>query len=298
MRRSKCGRKVRVNEFVLSLEQFLTQWNDSIPLESNQISYVQSGVSPEPQVICPNKFSSADKTLRADEDFVVSSEQKFASDRVAFEAIGLVQKAKMLDTESSRLGFRSSFEVIQPFVYDHDVFVDAGNTGAFVVHCLQVDGKNIFYLSLGLGGMGNSIGAGLGSCFVSRNESKKKTYVFLGDGSFLMYGLEIHTAVEHQLPIVFLIFNNNSHGMCSTREEIFLHGRSQINDFRPSYFANGLAEMFPSLRCFEVATLGDLHQAMVEVQSADGPTVISMHVQDNELPPFLTFQKIKPLEKT
>lgn len=170
---------------------------------------------------------------------------------------------------------------------DADVFVDAGNSGAFVIHNLKVRGEGIFYVSLGMGGMGNSIGAAIGSAI----QSKKKTYVFLGDGSFLMHGLELHTAIQHSLPIVFFIFNNNSHGMCTTRETIFLDGETGVNNFKPCYFGLGLDRIFPEVHSFEVNTMEELRFTMLKTKRPSMPCIVSINVDNHSKPPFRTFIK-------
>jgi acetolactate synthase-1/2/3 large subunit len=48
-----------------------------------------------------------------------------------------------------------------------------------------------------------------------------------------MTGFEIHTAVELQLPILFVIFNNGMHGMCVTRQQVFFGGRLQAGRYTP-----------------------------------------------------------------
>ena len=40
-----------------------------------------------------------------------------------------------------------------------------------------------------------------------------------------MHGMEIHTAVQYRLPITFVLFNNNAHAMCVTREQLFYGDR-------------------------------------------------------------------------
>lgn len=170
---------------------------------------------------------------------------------------------------------------------DANVFIDAGNTGAFVLNQLSLNGENICYVSLAMGGMGNSLGVAFGAAFASN----KKSYIILGDGSFLMYGLEIHTAIEHQLPVVMIIFNNNSHGMCSTREELFTGGETGLNNFNKSYYALGLKQMFPKLTAFEVNNSQELKESLQHLEKISGPTVISINLQTNEYPPFAAFQK-------
>lgn len=170
---------------------------------------------------------------------------------------------------------------------DSNVFIDAGNTGAFVIHHLKLKGTGTCHVSLGMGGMGNSIGAGIGAAIANR----KKTYVFLGDGAFLMYGLEIHTAHEHNLPITFFIFNNNSHGMCATRENVFLTGETGINNFKPCYFADGFNKIFPEVISHEVNNMYELKLSLNDVENRLSTNVISINITNKENPPFRTFNK-------
>jgi len=170
---------------------------------------------------------------------------------------------------------------------DANIFVDAGNSGAFVIHHLEPRGKGICYVSLGMGGMGHSIGAGIGSSAASG----KKSYIFLGDGSFLMHGLEIHTALEYSLPVNFFIFNNNSHGMCSTRENVFLGGETGMNNFRVSRFAEGIAKIFPGISAYDVDDLSQLKSALENIKPQKGPCLLSINIANSEDPPFKTFIK-------
>ena len=48
---------------------------------------------------------------------------------------------------------------------------------------------------------------------------KKKIISFVGDGGFLMSGLEISTAVENKLNIIFIIINNSSYGTIRMHQE-------------------------------------------------------------------------------
>ncbi|MFP3670615.1 thiamine pyrophosphate-dependent enzyme, partial [Priestia sp. SIMBA_032] len=71
--------------------------------------------------------------------------------------------------------------------------------------------------------------------------------VLAGDGAFLMHGMEIHTAIEHRLPLTVVLFNNDAHGMCVTREQLYFPDTPSINRFRPTDFEAGLSAMFPTL---------------------------------------------------
>ncbi|MGE3610579.1 MAG: thiamine pyrophosphate-binding protein [Bacteriovoracaceae bacterium] len=169
---------------------------------------------------------------------------------------------------------------------DTDIFIDAGNSGAFAINRLALSGKSLCYISLAMGGMGNSLGAAIGACFTTQ----RRAFVLMGDGSFLMYGLEIHTAIQHQLPLTVIIFNNNSHAMCATREEVFLGEESTLNKFSASYFGHGLSQMFPSLTSEDIDTLDHLEKSLKKNKTQKGPAVLSLNIDPSEFPPFKSFK--------
>ena len=87
-----------------------------------------------------------------------------------------------------------------------------------------------------MGGMGYSFGAGIGMAFgrAMSNGPSRRTVVIAGDGAFFMHGMEVHTAVQYQLPVTFVLFNNNAHAMCVTREQLFYDDLYSYNRFAPA----------------------------------------------------------------
>ncbi len=168
---------------------------------------------------------------------------------------------------------------------DVDIVVDAGNTGAAAIHHLPVRHDGRFVVALGMGGMGYSFGAGIGIAF----GRGRRTVVIAGDGAFFMHGMEIHTALEYQLPVTFVLFNNNAHGMCVTREGLFYGGDYSYNRFSPSRLGAGLAAMFPGLPSVDVATIDELPDALAASLSVNGPSVVSVECSADEIPPFAPF---------
>ena len=73
----------------------------------------------------------------------------------------------------------------------------------------------------------------------------RRTVVIAGDGAFFMHGMEIHTAVQYRLPVTFVLFNNNAHAMCVTREQLFYDDLYSYNRFGPSRLGAGLASDVP-----------------------------------------------------
>jgi acetolactate synthase I/II/III large subunit len=176
-----------------------------------------------------------------------------------------------------------------------DIVVDAGNIGASAIHYLPVRRDGRFIVALGMGGMGYSFGAGVGVAFgrasarAQDNRLRRRTVVIAGDGSFLMHGMEIHTALQYRLPVTFLLFDNHAHAMCVTREQLFYDDLYSYNRFGPSRFGAGLAAMFPGLLSVDVDDIGQLPDAVRTALDADGPSVVSVECSADEIPPFANF---------
>jgi acetolactate synthase I/II/III large subunit len=176
-----------------------------------------------------------------------------------------------------------------------DIVVDAGNIGASAIHYLGARRDGRFIVALGMGGMGYSFGAGVGVSFGRVCERKKadglrrRTVVIAGDGSFLMHGMEIHTAVQYRLPVTFLLFDNHAHAMCVTREQLFYDNLYSYNRFGPSRFGAGLATMFPGLLSVDVDDIDQLPEALHLALHVDGPSVVSVECSADEIPPFANF---------
>ncbi|MGW7821454.1 thiamine pyrophosphate-binding protein [Streptomyces puniciscabiei] len=177
---------------------------------------------------------------------------------------------------------------------DAHVFVDAGNTGASAIHLLPAPRHGRFVVAVGMGGMGYTFGAGIGAALATG----RRTYVLAGDGAFFMHGMEVHTAVEYDAPVTFVIFNNNAHAMCAMREEFFQGGVRSDDLFARTDLAAGVAAAFPSLRATQAADAEHLRTALLRSNAGSGPAFVSVHCDPREIPPFLPFQSFTNAAKS
>jgi acetolactate synthase I/II/III large subunit len=196
--------------------------------------------------------------------------------------------------------YRDAMVVLDSVLPDGtDIVADAGNTGAAAIHYLPVRRDGRFAVALGMGGMGYSFGAGIGMAFgraMNRDRSgpSRRTVVIAGDGAFFMHGMEVHTAVQYQLPVTFILFNNNAHAMCVTREQLLYDDLYSYNRFAPSQLGAGLAAMFPGLSSVDVTDIDALPTALEKAMAVDGPSVVSVECSADEIPPFAAFLNSQP----
>ncbi|OBA61735.1 acetolactate synthase [Mycobacterium sp. 1100029.7] len=215
----------------------------------------------------------------------------------------VVQRSELTPPSCAGAGvrYRDAMAVLESVLPDGtDIVVDAGNTGASAVHYLSARRGGRFAVALGMGGMGYSFGAGIGMALGRNNSGRPqgRTVVIAGDGAFFMHGMEVHTAVQYRLPVTFVLFNNNAHAMCVTREQLFYDNLYSYNRFRPSRLGAGLAAMFPGLTSLDVTDRDGFAAALGTALGIDGPAVISVECAADEIPPFapfLTTGKTEPI---
>lgn len=181
--------------------------------------------------------------------------------------------------------------ILQDFLPENGhLLYDAGNCAAAAHHMTRLNSGSSSTIALGMGGMGyalaGAIGAQLGSLPGTR------TVVFVGDGAFLMSGLEIHTAVDLELPILFVVFNNNMHGMCVTRQQIFFESRLECARYAPvdiGLMARGLGSP-DRLWLGSAATIDELRYQLEDYRNhTDIPGVLELRLLREETPPFTPF---------
>jgi acetolactate synthase-1/2/3 large subunit len=186
----------------------------------------------------------------------------------------------------ARMTCRAAVEAIAAELPDEaNVVTDAGNASAGVIHFLPVPRGGRFVSAQGMGGMGHSFGAGLGAAFATG----RRTFVLSGDGGFYMHGMEVHTAVEYDLPVTFVVFNNNAHAMCFTREQLFFGGAHTYNLFRTADIAGGVSAMFPTLAAERADTPAALRRLLARANATTSPALVAVDLDPRELPPFVPF---------
>jgi acetolactate synthase-1/2/3 large subunit len=164
---------------------------------------------------------------------------------------------------------------------------DAGNCAAAALHQFYVPPRTTATIALGMGGMGYALAAAVGIAAGSTRE--QRTLVFSGDGSFLMSGFEIHTAVDLGLPVLFVVFNNAMHGMCVTRQQTYFEGRLECVRYAPvdvTAVARGLGGP-ERLWVGRARTKEELGAALAEYAAhAARPGVLELVLAREEIPPF------------
>jgi acetolactate synthase-1/2/3 large subunit len=164
-----------------------------------------------------------------------------------------------------------------------------GNCTAWATHCLRIAPPSRVFIPCGLSSMGWSMGAVIGG---KVGKPENTAIALTGDGSFLMNGTELVTAVRYKVGAVYIVLNDNYLGTVNHGEHVQAREEFPLED---SYFSLGdpeLVKFSESLgaRGYEVTKPGQLAELLPQVlQRADEerrPQVIVCRIDFREVPPY------------
>ncbi len=97
------------------------------------------------------------------------------------------------------------------------VVVDSGAHTFFTGHYWESYGPNEFLFLSTTGPMGYGIALGIGAWLAHQDhrdntENQVPCICIMGDGSMLMHGMELHTAVRYEIPLIVVVMNNETLG--------------------------------------------------------------------------------------
>jgi acetolactate synthase-1/2/3 large subunit len=161
------------------------------------------------------------------------------------------------------------------------VFSDIGGHMLFNLHHLCIREGQQFVINLGFGSMGHGTVAPIGAAMANPN---CPVFAIVGDGCFTMNGMEILTAAEHDVPVVWIVENNNSHGITHHCSKILGAGKAMK---AASYKRHlDIAKMADAMgvASWVVDKPGMMTKVLGEALACGGPAVIEVRV-DSEIPP-------------
>jgi thiamine pyrophosphate-dependent acetolactate synthase large subunit-like protein len=222
------------------------------------------------------------------------------SNRSFFESVAKERKKwdEMLDKQAN---LARSKNVIHPqalarwvgdLADDNAVFVlDTGLNTLWSGNWLRQRGTQRIIGSFNNAAVGTALGQANG---IQTQDHTRQVIALTGDGGFNMLMGEFMTAVQHQLPIKVVVYNNSSFGL------IRLEAESQgIPAYAPGIdFPNPDLAAF-AMACgakgFNVKEPSELESAIREALATPGPAIINAIVAANEVPnlPHLSFKTLE-----
>jgi acetolactate synthase-1/2/3 large subunit len=163
------------------------------------------------------------------------------------------------------------------------LFVDNGNSILWATQYFEARRPNTYFVDLGLASMGSAVAGIVGGAL---GAPRQLSVALVGDAAFAMNGVEVHTAVEQRLPIVWVVLNNGGHGMVSQGEKLMKGMNFGTSRFTVPLDVAAMARAVGA-RGVRAETTRQFRNALAEALRADGPTVIDTVVDPEEVPTSL-----------
>ncbi len=174
-------------------------------------------------------------------------------------------------------------ELRQAMPDDALLFVDNGTSIIWGVHYFEIRRPRTFYIDLGLASMGAAVAGVVGGALAAPG---RRSVALVGDAAFAMNGFEVHTAVDERLPIIWVVLNNNGHGMVHQGDKLMRGRDLGASQFKHPLDSAGVARSLGA-RGVRVTTPSELQRALVDAFLHDGPTVIDAVIDAEEIAPTL-----------
>lgn len=163
------------------------------------------------------------------------------------------------------------------------VFSDIGGHMLFNIHDLAIRNRQTFVLNLGFGTMGHGTAGPIGAAVAAPH---RPVVSIIGDACFTMAGMELLTAAEYEVPVIWIVENNQMHG-------ITWHGSKKVGQgvpmrsirYRRSLQIARIAESM-GVRSWTVRRPGQLRGAFMEALERRRPGLIEIFVDPEIAPPL------------
>lgn len=169
---------------------------------------------------------------------------------------------------------------------------DVGNNQMWVAHSLFLRGKQSIHHSGGLGAMGFAIPTAIGVAYAS----ECPTVILTGDGGAQLNIQELDIIARERLPVLTIVFNNQSLGMVRAFQEMYFDGRNDAtywNGYSSSFSSIGKAY---NIESFTTADLAEFAGYINNFIQDPKPMLIEVLMSDaRECRPRLAFGN--PIDK-
>ena len=161
------------------------------------------------------------------------------------------------------------------------VFADIGNTVTWAERYFRSHPRGRFVALTGLAAMGSATAACVGG---KLGAPASPAVCLCGDGDFHMTGMEVATAANHGIPVVWVVLKNSRLGMIWDVQTVSYQNRYIASSFYDTDFV-GLAQALGG-EGIRVENPRDIAGAMRTALDASGPVVVEVTIDDSETPPM------------
>jgi acetolactate synthase-1/2/3 large subunit len=172
-------------------------------------------------------------------------------------------------------------ELIRRLPPESRFFIDNSNSVPWTIHYFFHPRPESYHLSIEFATMAWAVGAAVGGAFGKRSAP---SVCIAGDGCYLMSGQEITVAVEHALPVIFVILNDRAYGLIRHGHRITGKERVEFS-IPPVDFA--MMARAAGAEAHTIRDIGDLDRIdWNSLATLQGPTLLDVLIDPEEKPPL------------
>ena len=182
---------------------------------------------------------------------------------------------------------RAVLEIDKALPKDTILVSDIGVHHNWLLQYCNPRGPDSLIGSMGFGPMGFGVAGVLGAKFAAPD---RPCVSVCGDGAFLMHASVLATAVEYNLPVVWVVWNNYAYGSIRGLQRGYLDGRELATDFKHpetgAPYNPDFAAMARSagVEGVSVDRAGDLGDAIKKAVAANKPFLIDANIGGDKNP--------------
>ncbi len=166
---------------------------------------------------------------------------------------------------------------------DAIIFSDIGGHMLFNINHLVIGPKQTFLLNLGFGSMGHGTASPVGAAYGSDG---RPIFAIIGDACFAMNGMELLTAYEYDIPVIWIVENNQMHGITWHGSQMVgsKHPLEAVRYRRPLDIAAMARAM--GLAAWTVNRPGQIRHVVQSALALNAPAVVEIRPDPTVAPPI------------
>ena len=157
------------------------------------------------------------------------------------------------------------------------IFGDMGNTYSWILRYFQSYPEGMNFLPSGMACMGSSVAACIGG---KLGKPGSPVVCICGDGDFLMTGMELLTAVDYKIPVIWIILKNNRLGAIYDVQELSYQSRISASMFTDIDFVS-IARAFGA-QGFRIEKPEDIASTVKNALDINGPIILEIIIDPDE----------------
>ncbi len=201
------------------------------------------------------------------------------------EAIGMCVEPEKMDSEAIPVKPQRMIKELQEVLPDNAIlFVDTGNHICWSIHYLKLKRPGSLITPFGMLTMGYGVAAAIGGKLAA---PERPVIALIGDGCFQMNGMEVATAVNYNIPVVWIVQNNAKLGLVHELQKFSL-GEATIDTTFKQIDCAKIAEGLGAVG-YRIEKPGELKKLLPKAIASGKPTVIDCLIDPDEVPPLSSF---------